>query len=73
MCFSASNSYGVCIRQEEGYCCIQYTPCSDSNSYSLDSSQATMAKQDDMCTADYVGIAGESFFWKLERLLTLKS
>jgi len=54
----ASQDYGVCIRQEEGYCCVQYTPCSDSNSYSLDSSQATMAKQDDMCITDYVGIAG---------------
>lgn len=54
----ASQDYGVCIRQEEGYCCIQYTPCSDSNSYSLDSLHATMAKQDDLCTMDYVGIAG---------------
>ena len=58
----SSYSYGVCIRQEEGYCCVQYTPCSDSNSYSLDSSQATMAKQDDMCITDYVGIAGKTYF-----------
>lgn len=54
----ASQNYGVCIRQEEGYCCIQYTPCSDANSYSLSSTHATMAKQDQLCVEDYVGIAG---------------
>ena len=58
----SSYSYGVCIRQEEGYCCVRYTPCSDSNSYSLDNLHATQAMQDQLCTEDWVGIAGKTFF-----------
>ena len=56
-------SYGICIRQEEGYCCIQYSPCADANSYTLDASQAAGdgAMQDTLCTADWVGIAGMIF------------
>jgi len=38
----ASQSYSHCIRQEAGFCCIQYQVCSDMNSFSID----TMAKED---------------------------
>lgn len=55
----ASQNYGICIRQEEGYCCIQYTLCSDANSFSL-TMQNAAAKLDTDCTNDYVGIAGVS-------------
>jgi len=55
----ASQDYGICIRQEEGYCCIQYTLCSDPNSFSLTMLNAA-AKLDTDCVTDYVGIAGVS-------------
>jgi len=55
----ASQDYGICIRQEEGYCCIQYTLCSDANSFSLTMLHAN-AKLDTDCVTDYVGIAGVS-------------
>jgi len=32
----ASQNYNACIRQESGFCCVQYQVCSDPNSYSLD-------------------------------------
>ncbi len=58
--------YSVCIRQEVGYCCIQYTPCTDPNSFTIGSKNtiATAGKSaiDTLCdSTDYVGIAGESF------------
>ena len=52
-------SYSICVRQQEGYCCIEYAPCSDDNSYSLSHIDATKAKQDETCVTDYVGIDGK--------------
>jgi len=54
----ASQNYAICIRNEANYCCIQYALCSDSNSWALDNTDATKAKQDDACLTDYVEIAG---------------
>ena len=51
-------SYGICIRNEANYCCIQYALCSDSNSYSLDNVNAA-AKQDSECTEDFIEIDGK--------------
>ena len=48
-------SYGICIRNEANYCCIQYALCSDSNSYSLDNVNAA-AKQDSECSEDFIEI-----------------
>ena len=53
----ASQNYNICIRQERGYCCVQYSVCSDANSYTLDNDPA-MAKVDTNCAADFLGIDG---------------
>lgn len=53
----ASQNYGICIRNEANYCCIQYALCSDSNSYSLDNVNAA-AKQDSECAEDFIEIDG---------------
>ena len=55
------SSYSICIRQEDGYCCVQYTPCADANSFSIDTmGMATMAAATDTaCSLDYVGILGK--------------
>jgi len=55
----SNQKYDVCIRQEAGYCCIEYSLCSDDNSWSWANSGAG-ALQDEMCTEDYVGIDGVS-------------
>ena len=55
---SCLHSYGICIRNEANYCCIQYALCSDSNSYSLDNVNAA-AKQDSECTEDFIEIDGK--------------
>ena len=56
--------YSSCIRQECGYCCIQYTPCADitgTDATSLDTMQATSVVQiDSLCSLDYIGIPGLS-------------
>jgi len=54
-----AQNYAICIRQEAGYCCIEYSLCSDDASWSIANSGAG-ALQDDMCTEDYVGIDGVS-------------
>ena len=42
-------------------CCVQYTPCTDSGSFSLDTMGGgnMMAATDAMCTLDYIGIPGK--------------
>ena len=50
-------SYNVCIRQANGFSCIQYTACSDTNSFAI--SEATIASSSMLgtaCTADWVNI-----------------
>jgi len=54
----ASQNYGICIRQEDGYCCIQYSLCADANSWSLGMQVADKAATDNLCLEDYVGIPG---------------
>ena len=53
-------SYSICVRQEDGFCCVQYTPCTDANSFSIDTlGMMTMAAAaDTACSLDYVGIDG---------------
>ena len=60
-------SYNICIRQEAGYCCVQYQVCPDessNDSFTLsafkDTEAARIATQDSECTADYVTIAASS-------------
>ena len=50
------------MRQEEGFCCVQYSPCADAgaSAFSLDvAGIAGMAAQDTSCSVDFIGIAGE--------------
>jgi len=57
----AAQNYAICIRQEAGYCCIEYSLCSDDNSWSLfNNAIAIGARQDDLCLGDYLGIDGVS-------------
>eukprot|EP00095_Tigriopus_kingsejongensis_P010887 maker-scaffold86_size395752-snap-gene-2.34 protein:Tk10887 transcript:maker-scaffold86_size395752-snap-gene-2.34-mRNA-1 annotation:"conserved hypothetical protein" len=32
----ANQDYSICIRQEAGFCCVEYLPCVDVNAFSLD-------------------------------------
>ena len=53
--------YSVCIRQEEGFCCVQYMACPEfADSMTIDTmGKASMqAQQDSVCTFDYIGISG---------------
>jgi len=57
----ATQNYGICIRQEEGYCCIQYQKCADANSFSIsNTNDDAKAEQDSECSKDYVEIDGAS-------------
>ena len=58
-------SYNVCIRPEDGFCCIQYQVCSDAGSFSLSSGAIDPAIAADLvskaeadCTNDYISIPG---------------
>jgi len=58
-----NQQYNICLRQEAGFCCVEYSVCADTNSYSLfvtkeggmEQSEATTA-----CSADYLTIEGGS-------------
>ena len=52
-------SYATCIRQEEGYCCVRYSLCADTNSWDIDNSQTAASGIGSECTYDYVGIQGK--------------
>jgi len=53
----ANQDYSACIRQECGYCCIQYQEC-ETGSFTLDSNANPAGDQalDTMCTLDYIGL-----------------
>jgi len=53
-----NQNYNICIRQEEGYCCVRYSVCSDTNSYTLDNNDNTKAEIDTQCAMDFLGIDG---------------
>jgi hypothetical protein len=66
-----NQDYSHCIRQEQGYCCVQYTVCSDTSSFSWDSNEAnTKALTGTNCgdsptadaytSADYITIEGSA-------------
>ena len=55
----ANQNYDICIRQEDGYCCVQYSPCADPNSYTLDEATAAInAEVGTLCSLDYIEIDG---------------
>ncbi|XP_059097863.1 uncharacterized protein LOC131892119 [Tigriopus californicus] len=53
----ASQDYSICVRQEAGFCCVEYFPCSDPNSFSLDTS-IVGASVGGACVKDHIGIEG---------------
>ena len=51
---------GICIRQEAGFCCVKYSVCDKTGSFSLATFPAEMAMSDQLCTLDYIAIPGSS-------------
>lgn len=55
-----SLSDNICIRQAQGYCCVQYTECSATNSFSIDG-YSVIADVGDIgtnCSDDWIEIPG---------------
>lgn len=48
----------VCIRQASGFCCVQYTICSDTSSFSLTPNTNTVSLADGNCVSDYIALNG---------------
>eukprot|EP00093_Oithona_nana_P013825 13825.XXX_144505_146013_1 [CDS] Oithona nana genome sequencing. len=56
-CASPTNQgYSICIRQEAGFCCVQYSTCIETGSFTLSTNPVDMALQDEACTLDYIGL-----------------
>merc|ERR1712223_2081396 len=56
-----SQDYNICIRQEQGACCIKYSLCDDTYSFAImnnEQSVATGANQGTYCDADHIEITG---------------
>ena len=51
----ANQGYSICIRQEAGFCCVQYSTCIETGSFTLSTNPVDMALQDEACTLDYIG------------------
>lgn len=56
----ASQDYRTCIRQEQGYCCVQYFPCSDTNSFTIDHTKTDQCLAETSCTGDFITIDSSS-------------
>ena len=56
----ADQDYDICIRQEDGFCCVRYSLCEDSQSFSINNLAADMQAVDSLCTNDYIEIEGVS-------------
>jgi hypothetical protein len=56
-------SYNICVRQEAGYCCIQYSLCADASSFTIDafSQTANLGDIGTGCIQDYIEIEGSGF------------
>ena len=66
----------VCIRQNPGFCCVQYSVCSNVDmAFTLDTSSAN-ALGDASCIMDFVSLESEFLSFSKEKVsfcLTLKS
>ena len=51
-----NSSYNICIRKESGYSCVQYTPCSDTPTFSV--SGTATSKTGSNCSTDWLEIQG---------------
>ena len=58
--FPYDYSYNICVRKEDGYCCIRYYPCSDTGSFSIEESSSDATAVGTNCATDYVLIDGAS-------------
>nr|XP_040574106.1 uncharacterized protein LOC121123088 [Lepeophtheirus salmonis] len=59
----ASTNQVVCIRQEKGFCCIDYQVCSEENSMNLDNGASVIfatGKIGSSCSKDYIVIEASS-------------
>lgn len=60
----ASQDYSICVKQQQGFCCVQYEVCTDqTNPFTLDVTAADQTAQavDQSCfTTDYIGIEGSN-------------
>ncbi|XP_059097812.1 uncharacterized protein LOC131892089 [Tigriopus californicus] len=53
----ANQDYSICIRQELGFCCVEYTVCPEPGSFNLDTQEES--EIDTYCKdEDYIGIEG---------------
>ena len=57
---NSHSSQNICIRQESGFCCIQYSLCSDSYSWAIDNKVDADTKIGTNCSQDYIEISGKS-------------
>ena len=50
----------MCIRREQGFCCVQYNVCSDAKSFTLDfeMNNAMKSMVDSECAEDFILIPG---------------
>jgi hypothetical protein len=54
----ATQDYNICVRQEAGYCCVQYQVCADPQSFTLDSGSTLVNTADigSACINDFIEI-----------------
>merc|ERR1712226_235180 len=55
-----NQNYDVCIRQEEGFCCIEYTVCDEPNAFTLGNVDDKASTDHTCATIDYITIAGSA-------------
>jgi len=65
-----SQNQNICIRQEAGFCCVQYNVCSDTNSWAFHNADPAVSAIGTECTVDYVEILGIAYTCESTQLNT---
>jgi len=53
-------NYNICLRKEEGMCCVEYSVCSEDNAFSLFQSTDQKTEVNSQCSTDWIEIEGGS-------------
>merc|ERR1739848_862846 len=53
-----NQDYNICIRQDAGFNCIRYTPCSDTDSFAISAAIVSVGQLGTTCAMDWIETAG---------------
>ena len=69
-----NQDYSVCVRQEEGFCCVEYQIC-QGTTFALGGTTMEMGMYDNLCpvadSQDYITIPSNSYVYAINMMINL--